>query len=170
MIHIPFYHFPDQPCTGFRIITSMPARKLIDIYQSERVAHIKKMFIGRIMGTDSIHIHFFNEQSILTTHGCTCSPSAVYRKRMPVDTFHNQAGSVQINTVLRKKLDGTESDPFFTNLNNVSAAVFQFQTRHIKFRSFGIPYFYIRPFACKLGFSAGGGKRTTDLLFALQCP
>ena len=78
MIYITFHHFLYQPCTSFRIITPMPSGKLININQSERIAHIEKMFIGRIMGTYSIHIHFLDKQSVLQAHCSTRCPPTIY--------------------------------------------------------------------------------------------
>ena len=97
------------------------------------------MFVGRIVRTDCIHIHFLDKQCILQADLFIGSTSSVGMETMAVDTFHYHFRPIDINPVFRAELNGAESDSFFVYMYNLLLAVEQFQPERIEIGVFAIP-------------------------------
>ena len=97
------------------------------------------MLIRGIMGTDCIHVHFFNQQSILQTKLPISGTSPVGMETMPVCSLHNNFCPVDINTIFRTELNSTKSNTLFVYMNRITMNIKQFQLQHIKIRMLTIP-------------------------------
>ena len=90
MVYIARQHFANKPGTRRGIVSILPACQFINIKQAQRVAGIQEMLIRRIMGTDSVHIHFFDELHVLYAKFFIRGSSTIGMERVAVDSLHNQ--------------------------------------------------------------------------------
>ncbi|CDD93565.1 unknown [Bacteroides intestinalis CAG:315] len=128
MIYVIRQHLPKQILTCFIVIPSMPSGKLCKIKYSERITHIQEMFIGWIVRTYSIHIHFFYQQSILHTDLPVRSPTTLRMETMTIHTFHQHFCAIYINAIFRTELNCTETYTFLMNMRNLLLRIKQFQS------------------------------------------
>ena len=121
MIDVAGQHFADKLCPCRSIVSILPACQFVNVEQPQRVAGIQKVCIGGIMGTDGIHIHFFDELHVLYAEFLICGSSTVRMEGVAVDAFHDKLGTVQIESVAGTEVDGTETDTGGHGMNGLGS-------------------------------------------------
>ena len=123
--------------TGSRlvIVAGLPARQLVEIQQTDRVAHLEEVTIRGVVTTHGVHIHRFDELRILQAHSRAQGARRLGMEAVAIRTLHDQARTIQINTVV-----GAEFDRAKTNLiRHAMSLLAQRKGRLVEVRRFGGP-------------------------------
>lgn len=139
MVDVAAHHLAHQLGAYLRVVSILPSGQLVQIDQAQRVTHVEEMFVGRIVRTDGVHVHLLDEHGILTAHGRARGAPAIHRERVAVDALHHQLHAVQVQSVLREELNGTEAHAEFTRLHHPALAVFQLQLGHVQVGVLRVP-------------------------------
>lgn len=148
MVYIARQHFANKPGTRRGIVSILPACQFINIKQAQRVAGIQEMLIRRIMGTDSVHIHFFDELHVLYAKFFIRGSSTIGMERVAVDSLHNQLRTVQVEPVAGTEINGAETDAGIHKVTWIRILITQIHSKLIKVGRFRSPRANIFPTAC----------------------
>ena len=140
MVYIARQHFANKPGTRRGIVSILPACQFINIKQAQRVAGIQEMLIRRIMGTDSVHIHFFDELHVLYAKFFIRGSSTIGMERVAVDSLHNQLRTVQVEPVAGTEINGAKTDAGIHGMNDISLFTEQRDCKPVEYRRFRSPW------------------------------
>src|SRR6202012_4819051 len=88
MIEILFDHLANQLRADLRIISMMPAGKLIEYKDAERVTDIEKMIVRRIVRhPNGVHVHIFYQLHVLDAERLTQRPAGGRPEGMTADAL-----------------------------------------------------------------------------------
>ena len=138
IIYITLHHFVCHSYSCCIIVMGLPSGQFIEIEQAQRIAHFQEMTIRRIMASNGIHIHLFQQQAIFQTHRLTKRATGFWMETMSIGSFHQKFGTIQINTVVRTNFDGAE--PYFLS---ETMSVTQSKGSCIEIGMLGVPCFRI---------------------------
>ena len=139
VIDVPRQHFGQQTRPDLSIVGILPTGQLIYKKYAQRIAHIEKMIVGRIMTTYGVHVHLLDEFHIIDAYLLVGRTTSVGPERMTVDSFENNFHAIDIKAVFRTEIHGTESDTLVITVQYRTIIPAQTYRKHIKIGIFGIP-------------------------------
>ena len=110
MVYVAGNHFFNQFATNFGVVFAVPAGQFIHYIQTQRVAIIEENGIWRIVRhTHGIHVHFLDNLHIGQVVGVAQGAARFRTETVAVYTFHQDAFSVDVQTIVFAHFDGTEA-------------------------------------------------------------
>src|SRR6202000_3274464 len=129
------------------IISMMPAGKLIEYKDAERVTDIEKMIVRRIVRhPNGVHVHIFYQLHVLDAERLTQRPAGGRPEGMTADALELYFYVIDIDAIALPQLDGPEAKPLFNRMHR-TARTGQRVYHLIQMRGFGVPGLRM----CKIG-------------------